>query len=107
MSEYITANITRGSNTTVAQGISMLLDKMGAAETSYYQGADPHFTYKVTTLQLPTTNRQLVLQGDHMVDQNVTDAKTNALRQFLIISDPEPGQLNMSWRWVAVRMRGT
>jgi hypothetical protein len=108
MSEYIFANIVRGASTTIAKGIVVHLSKMDAKEASEYQGTEPHFTYTMDTRQLPTVpNVQLVQQGDHVIDQQVIDAKTGTNRQFLVISDPQPKTLLMSWQWVAERYRGT
>ena len=109
MSEYIYANITRGLNNavSVAANIFVQLDKLNAQEASGYQGSDPHFTYQMHTLQLPVNDLQLLQIGDQVIDTQVIDVKTNQLRQYRIISDPDPNTLNMSWRWVCTRQRGT
>jgi hypothetical protein len=106
MSEYIYATISR-NNTTIADHIYTQLDKTKAMEAAQFQGADPHFVYTMFTLHLSIDNVQFIRQGDYVTDPNNIDPKTNAPRKYLIISDPEPSALTMSWRWVAERMRGT
>ena len=83
------------------------LDEMNALEAATYQGADPHFTYKAFTTMLPMGNPQLVLFRDHLIDQVVIDAITNAPRKFLIIGEPKIHTLDGHWQWVCTRMRGT
>lgn len=106
MSEYIYATITRGTST-IAQRCYTQVDKVQGMEAAQYEGSDPHFVYKMFTIQLPVQNVQLIRQGDYVIDPSVIDPKTNAARKYLIISDPEPNVLNMSWRWMTERMRGT
>lgn len=110
MSEYLYGNIVRNGTSTIAKNVYIHLSKMDAREAADYQGSDPHFTYRMDTRQLPTlpgNTVTLVRQGDHIIDQMVTDPKTGAGRAYLVISDPQPKVLLMSWQWVAVRMRGT
>lgn len=110
MSEFIYANVVRGGGATIAKRVYMQLSKMDAKESADYQGADPGFTYRMYTRGLPTLpvgNSTLIQQGDHIIDQTVIDPKTGTGRAFLIISDPQPKTLQMSWQWVATRMRGT
>ena len=106
MSEFIYATITRASST-IASNVYTQIDKTKSMEAAQYEGTDPHFLYTMTTMQLPVSNVQLVRQGDYVTDPRTIDPKTNAARKYLIISDPEPNTLNMSWRWVVERMRGT
>lgn len=106
MSEFIYATFTRGSST-IASHVYTQVDKTTAMESSQYDGSDPHFLHTMFTLQLPVNNVQLIRQGDYVTDPANIDPKTNAPRKYLIVSDPEPNQLNMSWRWVVERMRGT
>ena len=79
------------------------LNKMQAHEAVDYQGANPHFVYKMSTLTIPTSDVQFIRQGDMVIDPNNVDPKTSTLRAFKIISDPEPNTLSMSWQWVAER----
>jgi len=108
MSEFVQAIITRaGVANPIAKNFVVQLDKMEAAEAASFQGSDPHFTYNAFTFMLPMGNPQLVLFRDYVIDQVVIDPITNALRKYLIISDPEPNPLTGSWRWVCVRQRGS
>lgn len=105
MSYIIRANLLR-SGVTYKQNIVMQLDKMNALEAASYQGADPHFTYTAITTYLPAIYG-LVLFRDHMQDQVNIDPVTNALRLYLIISDPELHNIDGHWTFVCTRMRGT
>lgn len=107
MSEDLLCNITRANAAKpIARNIVVQADKVSAAEAATFQGADPHFTYKMLTTMLPLSDPQLVLFRDHVVDQQVVDAITGTNRTFLIISDPAIHTLDGHWEWVAVRMRG-
>lgn len=101
----IVANLIR-NGTTYKKNVQMQLDKMNALEASEYQGADPHFTYNVLSVNLPVINN-FVLYRDHMQDIYNIDAVTGQLRIFLIVSDPMPGTLTGHWQWVCTRMRGS
>jgi|SRR5579864_5115387 len=108
MAEMIYATIVRGKNNdqVVPYAVYLLMDKLNAREAADYQGSDPHFTVQMHTFNLPVNNVQLVQLGDLVIDTKNIDPKTNNLRQFRIISDPEPSTFAMSWRWVAIRPRG-
>ncbi len=107
ISEEVRANITRaGVSAPIASNIMFQMDKIGPLEAATYQGADPHFTYKVFTTLLPMNNPQLVLFRDHMVDQVVVDAISGDPRTFLIVSDPEMHTMDGHWQWTATRYRG-
>jgi len=104
----VRANITRaGVNTPIATNIVLQLDEMNALEAASYQGADPHFTYKVYTTMLPVGNPQLVQFRDYLIDQVVIDAVTNAPRKFLIIGEPKMHIADGHWQMVVTRMRGS
>lgn len=110
MSEYMYADIVRGGVTTIASNIFIHVSKLETKEMAEYQGCDPAFTYKMDTKfiqTLPISNETTVQQGDYIIDRQVNDPKTGQKRQYLIISDPQPRMLMMSWQWVATRMRGT
>lgn len=106
MSENLRVNLLR-SGTIYEKNIVVQLDKLNVLEAATYQGADPHFTYRVLTLLLPLTTPNLVLFRDHMQDQVIVDPITNQLRKYLIVSDPEMHELDGHWQWVCTRMRGT
>lgn len=107
MSEDVRINITRaGVSTPIATNLVCQLDKVNPLEAATYQGADPHFTYKVFTTLLPMNNPQLVLFRDHMVDQVITDAISGNPRTYLIVSDPEMHTMDGHWTWTCTRMRG-
>lgn len=107
MSEFIRANIVRANVANpIASNIVFQLDEMNTLEAATYKGADPHFTYKAFTFMLPMNDPQLVLFRDHMIDQVVIDAVTNAPRKYLIIGEPKIQTLTGSWQWVCTRMRG-
>jgi hypothetical protein len=106
MSETLRVNLLK-SGVTYKTNIVVQLDKMNVHEAAEYQGSDPHFTYRVLTINLPLTGPYLVSFRDHMIDQVVIDPITNALRKYLIISDPEMHVLDGHWQWVCTRMRGT
>lgn len=103
MSEYIMAATIKRGSATIAGPCMVQLDKMQAGEAIDYGGANPHFTYRMYTAQLSIGDVQLLRQGDQVVDPVVIDPKTQTNRTFLIISDPEPHLLSMSWQWVAER----
>lgn len=106
MSEDVFSNILR-AGTPVAQNVVVQLDKMSSKEASFYQGADPHFTYEAFTVGLPISDPQLIRQDDQIVDQIIVDAITGTNRVFRIISsDPEPF-MDGHWEWLCVRYRGT
>jgi len=102
VAENIYASITRGG-TTIASNVAIRVDKLTIAEQVDYGGANPHFAVRMYTMMLPTTDPQFIRQGDRVTDNTVVDPKTTAKRFWNIFSDPEPNQLNMSWRWVAER----
>lgn len=105
MSNDIRVNLIR-AGATYKKNIMVQLDKMNALDAAAFQGADPHFTYTTITTNLPFISN-LVLFRDHMQDQVNIDPITNALRIYLIISDPELHYLDGHWQWVCTRMRGT
>ncbi len=107
MSEEIRVNITRaGVVSPIASNVVCQIDKVNPIEAATYQGADPHFTYKLLTTMLPMNNPQLVLFRDHVVDQVVTDAISGSPRTFLIVSDPEMHTMDGHWQWTQTRYRG-
>lgn len=107
MSQEIRCNITRSNTATpIAKNIVMQFDEMGAQEASGYQGAEPHFTYKVQTTLLPLRDPQFVRFRDHLIDQDTIDIVTNRLRVYLIVSDPVLHTLNGHWEMVVTRYRG-
>jgi len=103
MSEVIMAATIQRAGATIAGPCMVELDKMLHQEAVDYHGSNPHFTYRMYTMQLPIGDVQLVRQGDQVVDPVVIDPKTQTNRTYLILSDPEPNTLSMSWRWVAER----
>lgn len=112
MSEIILAQFSRVTTnnvngTILATGIHVYLQKVEAKEAANYKGADPHYTYKMNTFELPTINPQFLLARDIITDMTNIDPLTSNLRFFHIISDPEPSPLNGTWRWVATKERGT
>ena len=106
MSENLRANLLR-AGVAYLTNVQCQLDKMNALEAASYQGADPHFTYRVITTMIPTTSPNIVVFRDHMIDQVIIDAVTNLPRKYLIVSDPELHTLDGHWQWVCTRMRGT
>lgn len=108
MSEDIRVNITRaGVTNPIAQNIYFQLDKLSLQEASTFQGADPYFTYRAITIDLPMVNPLLVQYRDYLVDQAYIDPITNLPRQFLIVSDPAMHILNGHWEFICTRVRGT
>jgi len=105
MSYDLRVNLLRNGST-YKSNIMMQLDKMNALEAASFQGADTHFTYTAITINLPSIYG-LVLFRDHMQDQVNIDPVTNALRVYLIISDPELHYIDGHWSFVCTRMRGT
>lgn len=103
MSEFIMAATVKRGSATVAGPAKVQLDKMGLREAVDYGGSNPHFLYRMTTTQLPVGDVQLLRQGDQVIDPVVIDPKTLTNRFFIIVSDPEPNTLSMSWCWVAER----
>jgi hypothetical protein len=107
LAEDIIGQITRaGVATPIAKNITFEMTRMNAQEASFYQGADPHFTYTCHTTLLPAGNPQLVQFRDHVVDQIVVDTVTNQLRKWLIISDPNLDIITGDWKFICVRMVG-
>lgn len=108
MSEWIYATVMKSDGRTPinTRPISVQIDKMEAKESSEYQGADPHFTYRMVTRQLPTKDVNLVQQRYYVIDQQIIDPETNAPRKYLIVSDPQPKMLMMEWSWIAYKVRG-
>lgn len=105
MSLDIIANLLR-SGTIYKPNVRLQLDKMNVLEAAAFQGADPHFTYEVLTIDLPLINNYTLFR-DHMQDIYNTDAVTNTLKMYLIVSDPYFSTLSGHWQWVCTRMRGT
>lgn len=105
MSIDVIANLLR-NGTTYKKNVQIQLDKMNENEAAEYQGADPHFTYSVLTINLPIINNY-VLFRDHMQDLYDVDAVTGQLKMYLIVSDPYYSTLSGHWQWVCTRMRGT
>ena len=77
------------------------IDNMGQAEAAYYGGAAPYQRYSIYATAIYDLR-----QEDLLVDIKNTDPKTNALKQYRIINDPEPFP-DMHMEMVADRVRGT
>ena len=112
MSEIILAQFSRITTGNVngiifATGIHVYLQKVEAKEAANYKGADPAYTYKMNTFELPMIDTQFLQPRDIITDMKNIDPLTLALRFFHIITDPEPSPLNGTWRWVATKERGT
>lgn len=89
----------------IATDVEIQLDKLSARESSYYQGADPHFPYWSSTESLLTDDPQLLQQGDQIIDQEVIDPLTGTNRRFDISSEPEPFP-DGHWEWYSDKFRG-
>lgn len=112
MTEVMIAQFTRitpgnANGVVIATGKRVYLQKVEAKEAADYKGADPHYTYKMNTFDLPVIDPQLLQARDIVTDMKNIDPLTLALRFFHIISDPEPNQINGTWRWIATKERGT
>lgn len=102
MSTDVYVTVKRGGNVIATiPAFHVQIDTMSAGEAAYYGGEQPYFRYAMYPLVIYDLR-----QDDLLVDTKNIDPKTNALKQYRIINDPEPFP-DSHMEIIADRYRGT
>lgn len=102
MSTDIYVTVKRGgSAVTTIPAFHIQLDNMSQAEAAYYGGAAPYQRYAAYATVIYDLR-----QEDLLVDTKNIDPKTNVLKQYRVINDPESFP-DTHMEMVVDRVRGT